>query len=145
MASTAASAGDRERRAERRALDEAARLRPNSWSSVEIGMIDLSELGFRARCDVRLQPGAVVSLDVPGLGTIEAQVEWQRRGEFGARFFAPLDLSRCGWPLEERRQALAQLLVQRAGASVAGRPLAEAQLRRRILGALPIRRESKAG
>lgn len=145
MASTAVSAGDIGRRAERRALDEPARLRPNSWSSIEIAMVDLSELGFRGRCDARLQPGAPVSLEVPGVGPVDAQVEWQRRGEFGARFFAPLDLERCGWTLGDRRQALAQLLVHRAAANRAGRPGAEAQLRRQILSALPIRKDRAAG
>ena len=139
MGSTALSADDLGRRAERRALDEAARLRPNSWSSLEITMVDLSELGFRARCEARLQPGSGVSLEVPGLGPVEAQVEWQRRDEFGARFFTPLDLSRCEWTLEAGKQALAQLLVQRAAARKAGRPAAEAQLRRKILAALPMR------
>jgi hypothetical protein len=103
-------------------------------------MLDLSELGFRARCDARLRSGATVSLEVPGLGLVEAQVEWQRGDEFGARFYAPLDIDACCWSLDEGHQALAQLLVARAGASAAGRPAAEAQLRRQILGNLPMRK-----
>jgi hypothetical protein len=103
-------------------------------------MLDVSELGFRARCDARLRTGATVSLDVPGLGMVEAQVEWQRRDEFGARFYRLLDLSACCWRLEERHQALAQLLVARAGAKAAGRPAAEARLRQQILESLPIRK-----
>jgi hypothetical protein len=81
-----------------------------------------------------------VSLDVPGLGVVEAQVEWQRGGEFGARFYRAIDLEVCGWTLEERHHALAQLLVARAGANAAGRSAAEAQLRRQILGNLPMRK-----
>jgi hypothetical protein len=115
-------------------------MRPNAWSSVEIAMLDLSELGFRAGCEARLRTGATVTLEVPGLGIVEAQVEWQRGGEFGARFYTPIDLDACRWSLDERHGALAQLLVARAGASVAGRTGAEAQLRREILGNLPMRK-----
>ena len=62
--------GARERRAQRVSLDEATRLRPNDWSSLEVRMIDLSESGFRASCDARLQRGGLVSLDVQGIGTL---------------------------------------------------------------------------
>ena len=140
MGSAAKPMAEGGRRAERRALNASTRLRPNGWSSVEIAMLDLSELGFRARCEARLRTGATVSLDIPGLGVVEAQVEWQRGGEFGARFYAAIDLAACRWTLDERHSGLAQLLVARARAQAAGRPAAEAQLRRQILGNLPIRR-----
>lgn len=128
------------RRAERRPLSASARMRPNAWSSVEIAMLDLSECGFGARCEATLRVGSTVSLEVPGLGTVEAQVEWQRGDEFGARFYSPIDLGACRWSLDERHGALAQLLVARAGAKAAGRPDAEAELRRRILSNLPMRK-----
>jgi hypothetical protein len=131
---------DQGRRAERVALDEAARLRPNSWSSLEIRMIDLSALGFRAACDARLQPGGGVSLEIPGLGPIDAQVEWQREGEFGARFFQPIDLEACDWTIGDQHRTLAHLLIQRAAARRSGRVSADLQLRRQILGSLPIRK-----
>jgi hypothetical protein len=128
------------RRAERRPLDEAARLRPNSWSSLEIRVLDLSELGFRGACEAKLQRGGCVTLEVPGIGPVDAQVEWQRKEEFGARFILPVDLGAVGWSLSQRRETLAQLLVQRAAAASAGRRGADAQMRRRILAALPIRK-----
>jgi hypothetical protein len=136
--------GDNVRRAERRALDEAARLRPNSWSSVEIRMADISELGFRAHCEARLQIGGPITLDVPGIGPVDAQVEWQRGPEFGARFLAPLPLDRCEWVVAEDARPLASLLFQRAAAHKVGREVADAQLRRRILSALPMRRGGAA-
>jgi hypothetical protein len=139
MGSAARPTADQGRRAERRALSASARLRPNAWSSVEVGMLDVSELGFRARCEARLRIGGSVSLDVPGIGVAEAQVEWQRGDEFGARFYIPIDLAACRWTLEERHNALAQLLVARARAHAANRPAAEAQLRRQILGNLPLK------
>jgi hypothetical protein len=128
------------RRAERRPLDESARLRPNSWSSLEIQVLDLSELGFRGACEARLRSGGCVTLEVPGIGPVDAQVEWQRKDEFGARFILPVDLAAVGWNLSQRRETLAQLLVQRAAAASAGRRGADAQMRGRILAALPIRK-----
>jgi hypothetical protein len=137
--------GDTVRRAERRTLDEAARLRPNSWSAMEVRMTDISECGFRAGCEARLPVGGCVSLDVPGIGTVDAQVEWQRGDEFGARFLAPLPLDRCRWTLGDGDAPLASLLFQRAAAHKVGRDRADAALRRRILDALPMRKGGAAG
>lgn len=131
---------DSGRQSERLPLDAEARLRPNSWSSLQIRMLDLSASGFRAECEARLQPGGSVSLDVPGIGAVEAQVEWQRGDQFGARFFAPIELKSCQWTFRQRHHALARLLIERAGAKRAGRRGAEGQLRREILSALPMRK-----
>lgn len=131
-----------ERRAARVPLDEATRLRPNDWSSLEVRMIDLSSSGFRANCEARLQKGGCVSLDVPGIGTVEAQVEWQRDDMLGARFFEPIDLEKCTWTPRERESGLAQLLVERAAARRAGRHEAERHFRQQILAALPIQKGS---
>jgi hypothetical protein len=103
-------------------------------------MLDFSAFGFRAACEARLQPGGAVTLEIPGLGAVEAQVEWQRGNQFGARFFAPIALDRCEWALGERPNPLAQLLVQRAQARSVGRGSAEAQIRARILESLPMRK-----
>lgn len=140
MGSKASHSGDQGRRAERLTLNEATRLRPNSWSSLEVRMHDLSRLGFRASCEAHLRPGGCISLDIPGVGAVEAQVEWQRGDQFGARFLRPIDIDDCSWSLRERQNALAHLLVQRAAASKAGRRSAETQLRHQILAALPIRK-----
>lgn len=132
------------RRTERLPLDAEARLRPNDWSSLQVRMLDLSSAGFRAECEARVQPGGSVSLDIPGIGAVEAQVEWQRGDQFGARFFAPIELKRCHWTFRQRHHALARLLVERAAAKRAGRRAAEGQLRREILSALPIRKGGAA-
>ena len=131
---------DSGRRAERHQVDAETRLRPNSWSSLQIKMLDLSASGFRAECEARVTRGGSVSLDVPGIGSVEAQVEWQRGDQFGARFFAPIELKSCQWTFREQRPTLARLLVERAGAKRAGRRGAEGQLRREILSALPMRK-----
>jgi len=133
---------DRERRAKRVTLDAATRLRPNDWSSLEVRMIDLSSFGFRAKCDARLQRGSCVSLDIPGLGSVEAQVEWQRGDMFGARFFQPIDLGSCTWTPSERESILAQLLIERAQARNAGQADAERRLRQQILATLPMQKGS---
>jgi hypothetical protein len=131
---------DSGRRAERLPVDAETRLRPNSWSSLQIKMLDLSASGFRAICEARVKPGGSVSLDVPGIGPVDAQVEWQRGDQFGARFFAPIELRSCQWTFPERHHTLARLLVERAGAKRAGRRTAEGQIRREILSALPMRK-----
>jgi hypothetical protein len=131
---------DSGRRAERLPLDAETRLRPNSWSSLQIKMLDLSASGFRAECEARVKPGGSVSLDVPGIGEVDAQVEWQRGNQFGARFFAPIEIESCQWTLRDRHNTLARLLVERAAAKRAGRGAAEGQIRRKILSALPMRK-----
>ena len=140
MSSDGKDGVDGGRKSERLPLDAEARLRPNSWSSLQVRMLDLSADGFRAQCEARVQPGGSVSLDVPGIGAVEAQVEWQRGSQFGARFFAPIELASCQWTFRERHHALARLLVERAAARRAGRRGAEGQLRRDILSALPMRK-----
>lgn len=102
---------DSGRRSERLAVDAETRLRPNGWSSLSIRMLDLSASGFRAECEAKVSPGSGISLDVPGLGAVDAQVEWQQRGQFGARFLEPIDLAGCEWALSDRRPTLACLLV----------------------------------
>ncbi len=131
---------DSGRRAERLPLDAETRLRPNSWSSLQIKMLDLSASGFRAECEARLKPGGTVSLDVPGIGSVDAQVEWRRDDQFGARFFAPIELASCQWTFRDRHHTLARLLVERAAAKRAGRGAAEGQIRRKILATLPMRK-----
>ena len=131
---------DSGRRAERLPVDAETRLRPNSWSSLQIKMLDLSASGFRAECEAKVRPGGSVSLDVPGIGSVDAQVEWQRGSQFGARFFAPIEIKSCQWTFPDRHQTLARLLVERAAAKHAGRAGAESQIRRKILSALPMRK-----
>lgn len=145
MGSKVGNALDQGRRSERLAIDAEARMRPNSWSSVEVRVVDISACGFRARCEARLAVGSGVSIDVPGIGAVDAQVEWQRGGSFGARFYRAIDLDRCEWRFADRPNPLARLLVERAAARAAGREGAEGAIRRQILQALPVRKIKIAG
>jgi len=131
-----------ERRAERMPLDESTRLRPNEWSSLEIRMIDLSSCGFRANCEARLPPGSCVSLDIPGVGAVDAQIEWQNGDMLGARFYQPIEVRSCTWTARERMSVLARLLIERAAAAQAGQIEVEKQIRQRILAAMPISKGS---
>lgn len=127
------------RRAQQRVgLYEPTRLRPNDWSSLEIRILDVSAEGFRAECEALLRLRSWVSLDVPALGPIQAQVLWQRQHEFGAQFVRPIDLEACGWTAGGSQQLLGRLLVQRAEAQRDGKPEHERRLREQIAGSLPI-------
>lgn len=126
------------RRSERLKVDEATRLRPNGWSSLEVRITDFSETGFRAECDAVVRAGSYISVDVPGTGSVDAQVSWRRGDQLGARFLNPIDLDRCGWAAAPERSILARLLVERAEARSSGLKVQEQQLRREILAALPM-------
>jgi hypothetical protein len=85
------------RKVERIPIEKPARLRPNDWSRVGIHVLDVSTAGFRASADVQLRPGGYLSLEVPGVGIVDAKVIWQQSREFGAQFLRPLPLDHCAW------------------------------------------------
>ncbi len=126
------------RRTERIAVDEATRMRPNGWSSLEVRILDISENGFRAQCEAVVKAGSCISLDVPGVGPVDAQVSWRRDGQLGASFLQPIEIERCTWAPASERSVLARLLVQRAAARSSGLRLQEQQLKRQILSSLPM-------
>lgn len=131
------------RKSDRIAVDEAARLHPNEWCSLEVQVIDISEFGFRARCEAMILVGSGVTLEVPGVGPVEAQVSWRREGEIGAKFIDPVKLQGTGWTPIGGDANLTRLLVQRAAARQAGLFAQEQALRARIRSALPVRRATE--
>lgn len=122
------------RQTERIRLREATRLRPNDWSSIEIEVLDISSLGLRGECEVRLMRTCFLSIDIPGIGPTDAEVRWQDCGEFGAEFARPIDLSRCTWTADEPEALTAQMLELRDEWSEQ-----ELKLRRQIGTDFPIR------
>ena len=88
------------REGQRRAAQGSAALSPNEWSGAKLGVLDLSSSGLRARCQVPLSVGKVISVDIPGVGTVPARVMWAAGGEFGAKFLRPVDLRGCAWCVE---------------------------------------------
>jgi PilZ domain len=56
-------------------------------ASVSVRLTDFSEEGCRMEGDDVLQIGERVSIDVPRLGLVKAQVRWALGGSAGMRFF----------------------------------------------------------
>ena len=96
MQVSASAAADR-RRHPRYPLFERARLRPNDWSTVQVGLRDISSHGFRAECDANLKIGGYIMLEVHGIGQVEAKIMWRRNNEIGAEFSRPIALQFCAW------------------------------------------------
>ena len=90
------------RRAERFVLEgEAASLTPDQVYAVDIKVENLSSAGFMADCPAQLLIGSYVSLEVPGIGPVEAQVRWQIGRKIGGMFLDPISLARCEWTAEK--------------------------------------------
>ena len=87
----------KDRRAARMAVATTTQMRPQNWYSVEVRIKDLSTGGFMAECDDSVRIGSYVSLDVPGLGPVHAQVRWQIGGRMGGMFLDPISLGKCEW------------------------------------------------
>jgi hypothetical protein len=84
------------------------RLRSQSWYSIEVRICDVSTSGFKAECPELVRIGSYVSLDVPGVGPVNAQVRWQLGREMGGMFVDPISLHRCEWtavPAEPPQEA----------------------------------------
>ncbi|MGZ8359573.1 MAG: hypothetical protein ACXWUX_03545 [Allosphingosinicella sp.] len=129
------------RKANRMVVDEPVRLHPNEWSSLEVRLLDCSAAGFRAECDARVRPGNLVTLEVPGVGPTRAHISWCEGREFGARFVEEIPFEQAELKLAPAETVLARLLVQRAAAHRGNLRDHEAELRRRILDTLPMRRD----
>ncbi len=128
------------RQEKRTEIDEPARLHPNSWSSLEVRVLDLSAGGFRAQCEARVMVGSPVTIEVEGIGPVHARVTWRRGDRLGAKFDSPIDLSRCRWSALSEEVVLSRMLVERARANKTGAFGQELELRRKILQALPVKK-----
>lgn len=89
------------RRAQRMAVEESARMRSQQWYQVEVKVRNLSTCGFMAECAAPVLIGSYVSLDVPGVGPVHAQVRWQIGMKMGGMFLDPISLARCEWTAVE--------------------------------------------
>ena len=94
-----------ERRDQRLAVDSTTLLRQQNWYSIEIKVRDVSTRGFMAECDDPVRIGSYVSLDVPGMGPVHAQVRWQIGNRMGGMFLDPISLHRCEWAAERAASA----------------------------------------
>ena len=83
-------------------------LRAQNWYSIEVTVHDVSTGGFKAECPETVRIGSYVSLDVPGVGPVNAQVRWQLGDRMGGMFLDPISLHRCEWtaiPVEPPQEA----------------------------------------
>lgn len=85
------------RRSGRASVAGTARLRRSNLYSVEVRVHDVSTSGFMAECPEMVGIGTYVSLDVPGIGPVKAQVRWQLGARMGGMFLDPISLARCEW------------------------------------------------
>ncbi len=72
-------------------------MRSQHWCQIEVKVRDLSACGFMAECAAPVQIGSYVSLDVPGIGAVQAHVRWQLGLTMGGMFLDPISLRRCEW------------------------------------------------
>lgn len=91
----AAGSHYRERRTDRVPVDGSTELRHRY--SIEVKVRDVSTRGFMAECVEAVEIGSNVSLDVPGLGPVHAQVRWQLGHCMGGMFLDPISLEQCEW------------------------------------------------
>jgi hypothetical protein len=99
----------KQRRAARRRVEGAAQLSQSGLYEVEVTIRDVSTSGFMAECPAPVRIGSHVSLEVPGIGPVRAQVRWQIGGRMGGMFLDPISLARCEWtatPVEADRRAV---------------------------------------
>lgn len=90
-------AGFQPRRAPRHEVDSSARLAPRALYNVEVKVRNVSTCGFMAECDEAVRIGSHVALDVPGVGSVHAQVRWQIGNRMGGMFLDPISLGHCEW------------------------------------------------
>lgn len=87
----------RPRRGQRMRVNRVTRLRSMDQAAQDVTVCDLSTSGFKAECLRPVLIGSYVSLDLPGIGPVHAQVRWQVGGMLGGKFLDPLGLHRCDW------------------------------------------------
>ena len=98
--------GFRPRRAQRLAVvDGNTSFSPRKLYTVEIKVRNLSTAGFMAECTEPVRIGSYVSLDIPGIGPVDAQVRWQIGHKMGGMFLDPISLARCEWTAEKAEAA----------------------------------------
>ena len=90
----------RHRRSERLFVSSITTLRNRHREAFEVTICDLSQCGFMAESAEPMEIGSYVSLDVPGIGPLNAQIRWQIGCRFGGMFLDPIALRRCDWDLE---------------------------------------------
>jgi hypothetical protein len=89
------------RRARRVEGGGAASLADENRGGIPVTIRNMSSAGFMAECAEPVRIGSYVSLEIPGFGTVEAQVRWQIGRRMGGMFLDPVTLARCDWAAEK--------------------------------------------
>ena len=87
----------RPRRTQRLAVEQGSSMRSQQWYRIEVKVRNVSTCGFMAECAAPVPIGSYVTLDVPGIGAVQAQVRWQLGVTMGGMFLDPISLVRCEW------------------------------------------------
>jgi hypothetical protein len=85
------------RRSPRVRLQQVTQLRSRETAEQDVTVCDISTSGFMAECMRPVLIGSYVSLDLPGIGPVHAQVRWQVGGRLGGKFLDPIGINRCEW------------------------------------------------
>jgi hypothetical protein len=93
--------GFRPRRAARVSVQGTASLTPHDRYKVEVRVQNVSSAGFMAECAEPVRIGSYLTLDIPGIGPVDAQVRWQIGVRMGGMFMDPISLSSCEWTAEK--------------------------------------------
>jgi hypothetical protein len=93
------------RRALRVEAGGVASLTPHDRYEVEVNVRNLSPCGFMAECAAPVRIGSYVSLDIPGVGAVDAQVRWQIGVRMGGMFLDPISLQSCEWTAVKAKEA----------------------------------------
>ena len=88
-----------ERRGDRLPVDDRTAL--THVYAIQVKVRDVSTSGFMAECAAPVAIGSHVSLQVPGIGPVRAQVRWQIGTRMGGMFLDPISLNRCEWTAVE--------------------------------------------
>jgi hypothetical protein len=83
--------------------DAQVSLSPRNLYNIEIRVRNVSAAGFMAECAAPVRIGSYVTLDIPGIGPVEAQIRWQIGMKMGGMFLDPISLGRCEWVAEKAK------------------------------------------
>lgn len=93
------------RRAQRVEGGGEANLAHGERTGIRVAVRNMSSAGFMAECPEQVSIGSYVTLEIPGIGTVEAQIRWQVGRRMGGMFLDPITLSRCEWTAEKPAKA----------------------------------------
>lgn len=95
MSDVAPPASNTNRKAKRVAVAMASRIRPRGMAAIDVTIRDLAFTGFRADCEVALEAGTRVSIDLPTFGMVPARIAWCRDAMVGGVFDSAIDIRHC--------------------------------------------------